>query len=162
MTKKISAHQPDLDVHFLYRQPIQKIWNFDVPSLPGPSEAPGSNPPPGGNHMAITKNNTPGKSMATQLTAVLEEEAPVSRKAQPIQAKSAEDHASMASIKKEAILGILGGSSLQEGQMVVSPELREQMIRDAAYLRAERRGFCDGDPLQDWVEAEAEINRLLN
>lgn len=32
-----------------------------------------------------------------------------------------------------------------------------QMIAEAAYYRAEARGFCCGDPRQDWLEAEAEI-----
>jgi Skp family chaperone for outer membrane proteins len=35
------------------------------------------------------------------------------------------------------------------------------MIAEAAYFRAERRGFNGGDPLVDWVEAEAEINAQL-
>ncbi len=42
-----------------------------------------------------------------------------------------------------------------------SPELRQQMIRDAAYFRAERRGFGTGDPVQDWIEAEAELDRMI-
>lgn len=44
----------------------------------------------------------------------------------------------------------------------VSPEQRYCMIAEAAYYRAERRGFSGGNPLQDWVEAEAEIDRLLS
>jgi hypothetical protein len=43
----------------------------------------------------------------------------------------------------------------------VSPELRQHMIRDAAYFRAERRGFTEGDPSRDWLEAELEIDRML-
>jgi hypothetical protein len=43
----------------------------------------------------------------------------------------------------------------------ISPEQRRHMIRDAAYFRAERRGFSHGDPVQDWVEAELEVDRLL-
>jgi hypothetical protein len=35
------------------------------------------------------------------------------------------------------------------------------MVRDAAYFRAESRGFAGGDPAQDWLEAEAEIEHLL-
>ncbi len=42
-----------------------------------------------------------------------------------------------------------------------SPEQRSYYIEIAAYYIAERRGFASGDPLQDWVEAEAEIDRLL-
>ena len=44
----------------------------------------------------------------------------------------------------------------------VSPEQRHQMIAEAAYLRAERRGFSLGDPLDDWLAAEQEIDTLLS
>ncbi len=43
----------------------------------------------------------------------------------------------------------------------VSPEERDCMIREAAYLRAERRGFAGGSALEDWLAAEAEIDRAL-
>jgi hypothetical protein len=42
----------------------------------------------------------------------------------------------------------------------ISPEQREHMIAEAAYFRAERRGFQGGDPLDDWLQAEAEIDRI--
>lgn len=38
---------------------------------------------------------------------------------------------------------------------------RETMIREAAYFRAERRGFVQGAELDDWLTAEAEIDRVL-
>jgi Protein of unknown function (DUF2934) len=38
---------------------------------------------------------------------------------------------------------------------------RLQMIAEAAYYRAEARGFISGDELQDWLDAENEIDRLL-
>jgi hypothetical protein len=38
---------------------------------------------------------------------------------------------------------------------------REQMIAEAAYFRAERRGFEGGDAVRDWCEAEVEIDALL-
>jgi hypothetical protein len=44
---------------------------------------------------------------------------------------------------------------------VVSAEERERMIAEAAYFKAENRGFRDGDPIQDWIEAETEINAVL-
>lgn len=34
------------------------------------------------------------------------------------------------------------------------------MIAEAAYFRAERRGFALGGELDDWIAAEAEIDRL--
>lgn len=40
-------------------------------------------------------------------------------------------------------------------------ERRRHMIADAAYYRAERRGFAGGDPVADWLEAEAEIDASL-
>jgi len=42
----------------------------------------------------------------------------------------------------------------------ITPEQRYQMIAEAAYFRAQSQGFC-GDPAQDWVAAEAEIDRVL-
>jgi hypothetical protein len=40
----------------------------------------------------------------------------------------------------------------------ISPEERQRMIEEAAYLRAEQRGFCGGNEMQDWLDAESEIN----
>ena len=40
-------------------------------------------------------------------------------------------------------------------------EDRQHMISTAAYYRAERRGFNGGDEVQDWLEAEAEIDATL-
>ena len=39
--------------------------------------------------------------------------------------------------------------------------LREELIRTAAYFRAERRGFAPGGELEDWLEAEREIDRWI-
>jgi hypothetical protein len=35
------------------------------------------------------------------------------------------------------------------------------MVAEAAYYRAEQRGFQGGDPALDWFEAEAEIDRTF-
>ncbi|MCF8200085.1 MAG: DUF2934 domain-containing protein [Sulfuritalea sp.] len=45
--------------------------------------------------------------------------------------------------------------------VLVPPEQRRFYVEVAAYHIAERRGFAAGDPLEDWVQAEAEIDRLL-
>lgn len=44
---------------------------------------------------------------------------------------------------------------------VLTAEERRRLVAEAAYLRAERRGFVGGDPVQDWLEAEAEIDSAL-
>jgi hypothetical protein len=38
---------------------------------------------------------------------------------------------------------------------------RWQMIAEAAYFKAERRGFNGGDAVRDWCEAEAEVDAQL-
>ena len=43
----------------------------------------------------------------------------------------------------------------------VTAELRRRWIAEAAYFRAQQRGFQGGDPLQDWLAAEAEVDRAL-
>jgi Protein of unknown function (DUF2934) len=38
---------------------------------------------------------------------------------------------------------------------------RQRMIAEAAYYLSQRRGTAPGNPHQDWLEAEAEIDALL-
>lgn len=43
----------------------------------------------------------------------------------------------------------------------ISTEERQSMIREAAYYRAERRGFHPGDEMADWLAAESEVDSLI-
>ena len=45
---------------------------------------------------------------------------------------------------------------------IVPPEERHQLIAEAAYFRAENRDFQGGCSVQDWLEAEREIDKLLS
>lgn len=45
--------------------------------------------------------------------------------------------------------------------IAVSEEVRRQMIAEAAYLRAEQRGFAPGHESEDWLLAECEVDALL-
>jgi hypothetical protein len=47
---------------------------------------------------------------------------------------------------------------LRSGYCVLE-EKRHRMIAEAAYFRAQNRGFQNGNPQQDWLEAEQEINQ---
>ncbi|KAF0163294.1 MAG: hypothetical protein FD157_3164 [Rhodocyclaceae bacterium] len=38
---------------------------------------------------------------------------------------------------------------------------REQMIAEAAYFRAEQRGFVPGNEMSDWFQAEADVEALV-
>ena len=42
----------------------------------------------------------------------------------------------------------------------VTGEERRRLIAQAAYFRAERRGFAPGSELEDWLAAEADIDRM--
>ena len=44
----------------------------------------------------------------------------------------------------------------------LNPEERLRYIAEAAYYRAERRGFAPGGELDDWLEAEAEVDGRLS
>lgn len=43
----------------------------------------------------------------------------------------------------------------------IKPEERYKMIAQAAYFRAEARGFNGGDPREDWTQAEKEVDQQL-
>ena len=43
----------------------------------------------------------------------------------------------------------------------INAEDRQRLIAEAAYLRAEQRDFVGGDPVTDWLEAEADVNASL-
>ncbi len=55
---------------------------------------------------------------------------------------------------------IIVTSGLARGTLV-DAERREEMIRRAAYLRAESRAFYPGREVDDWLAAEAEIDEKL-
>ncbi|MDA8094994.1 MAG: DUF2934 domain-containing protein [Betaproteobacteria bacterium] len=59
--------------------------------------------------------------------------------------------------------GVVGNGEKKAGarRLQVTPEQRYRMISEAAYYRAEARGFRGGDPAQDWIEAEIYIDQLL-
>ncbi len=43
----------------------------------------------------------------------------------------------------------------------IDPDARQMMIAEAAYYLAEKRGFTPGGELQDWLDAEAQIETSL-
>ena len=47
------------------------------------------------------------------------------------------------------------GGTGSSSETYASP--REQMIAEAAYFHAERRGFAPGNELSDWLQAEVDV-----
>ncbi len=43
----------------------------------------------------------------------------------------------------------------------VSPDEIKRLTAEAAYFRAQERGFAPGYELEDWVQAEAEVRQRL-
>jgi hypothetical protein len=39
---------------------------------------------------------------------------------------------------------------------------QKAMIAEAAYFKSERRGFLPGNEIADWLEAEREVEAILN
>lgn len=54
-----------------------------------------------------------------------------------------------------------GPETAPESPMKDDPQTREALIRLMAYKCYERRGFVSGRELEDWLEAEMEVDRQM-
>jgi hypothetical protein len=79
------------------------------------------------------KQNTTGNNKSTELSGVI-----VSKTADSLKA-----------------------STTQHKQNVTNGIDRHEMIAMAAYYRSQKRGFNNGDEIQDWLDAEAEFDGLI-
>jgi hypothetical protein len=55
----------------------------------------------------------------------------------------------------------LGASIEEDTKGEIGGELRHRMISEAAYQLYAERGYVDGLELDDWLQAEAEVDRRL-
>ena len=110
-----------------------------------------------------TGTKSSGSGAATKLAAATKAKAPV-KKAEPAKTKApakkaaAKPAAPKAPPKKAPAKSAAPRPAKPKA---VPAEQRRNYIEVAAYYIAERRGFVPGNPLEDWVQAEAEIDRLL-
>ena len=58
-------------------------------------------------------------------------------------------------------IGDLDVSLEEETKAEIGDELRHRMISEAAYQLYAERGCVDGLELDDWLQAEAEVDRML-
>ncbi|HEX3845683.1 MAG TPA: DUF2934 domain-containing protein [Steroidobacteraceae bacterium] len=93
--------------------------------------------------MATRRTTAPARTAPTAPPA---EKAAQSRRGTPLKAGEV-----------SASTDITGASTA----ITVSADTRRAMIAQAAYLRAERRGFTSGGEEEDWLAAEAEVDALL-
>jgi hypothetical protein len=78
-------------------------------------------------------------------------ETPMARQAQHGKKATAKQTAATKAALEES-------ASIEESAQDVSPEERMRMIAEAAYLIAEQRGFQGDMALNDWLQAEAEVD----
>jgi len=62
---------------------------------------------------------------------------------------------------KSARLGRTVGKTSVNGSTRIDSAERQRLIAERAYFHAEKRSFAPGGELQDWFEAEAEIEQVL-
>jgi hypothetical protein len=54
---------------------------------------------------------------------------------------------------------VSGGGNHRSSAQPDLLKIRERRIREGAYLRSERRGFAPGHEVEDWLDAEQEVDR---
>ncbi len=107
--------------------------------------------------MAATKNVTKATPAKRPVTAA------VANVAKPKPAPKPEPAAKARAAPKVALKPVAAkpARSRAKKPATVAAEQRRNYVEVAAYHIAERRGFAPGDPLADWIQAEAEIDRLI-
>ena len=81
---------------------------------------------------------------------------------QPAQATPVRpEPAKTAAPKRKAVVRKKAAAPGAKPAVQISEDARRGMIAEAAYLRAERRGFMPGNETEDWLAAEAEVDALL-
>jgi len=98
---------------------------------------------------AATKKTSAGKATSTTKKAAAAK--PTAKKAAPGTKTAARKTTRKATPRK----------STPRATTPIRAEERRRLIAEAAYLRAEQRGFVGGDPMSDWLAAEADIDASL-
>lgn len=65
-----------------------------------------------------------------------------------------------AAVRKE--VSVKRTTLMNTKQQELAGEDRHRLIAEAAYFRAEQRGFVPGCELEDWLAAELEVDALLD
>ena len=102
-----------------------------------------------------TTTKIPAKKKVATKTAVRAKETPEKKAAKKTPVSTRKAPAKKVA-KKSTITAKPQSSSIQ-----ISSEERWKMIAVAAYHKAENRGFAPGGELQDWTEAEQEVDELI-
>lgn len=119
--------------------------------------------------MPAVQTKTPGKKSSAVAAPLIPKKSPAKKAAASAKPAAPRKSAAPAVVEKKpaapkkpgAVKASAKIAAQGNGQTTITPEQRFRMICDAAYFRAERRGFVGGNPAEDWVAAEAEIDVQL-
>jgi len=100
-------------------------------------------------------NPAPGQTAASTKAAPKSTTRTTTRK--PAAADAAPKAAAKAPSPRKKSVPMGAGSDAVE----LSAEDRQRYVSEAAYFIAERRGFSAGSDVEDWLQAESEIDQLL-
>ena len=125
-----------------------------------------------GSNKTVTKKTVSKKPVTTPGAPESKAQSPVAATSRPstIDAKGAPAKKAGAAAparrsskpSAEAAPGRLEGKAISLKTLAnVSAEERQHMIHEAAYYRAEKRQFAPGHEVEDWAEAERQIDELL-
>ncbi len=105
---------------------------------------------------ATKKKTTAKKATAKKTTA----KKATAKKTTAKKATAKKATAKKATVKKATAKKAIAKVTPRKGA-AVSPQERWNMIAQAAYLKAEKRGFTGGHEYYDWIEAEKEVSQKL-
>lgn len=114
--------------------------------------------------MATAAKATPKSTKAKPASAKTATKAAVKPAAKPAEKPATKPVAAKTTAKTavaKAASDKPAAKSKQAKVPTLTPEQRRGYVAVAAYYIAERRGFHGGSEFDDWVQAEAEIDRLL-
>ncbi len=119
--------------------------------------------------MATTKSSTktsPGKRPAAVVASSTAKAKPAPKakpatKPEPVAKAKAVPKAVPKAAPKPTAKAVTAKAARSKKPAAIPLEKRKHYVEMAAYYIAERRGFAPGNLLDDWVQAEAEIDRLL-
>ena len=106
----------------------------------------------------LPKNRDAGgksKTAARGADAALREDAP-----EAVEATQARAQPSLSDASDTLTVGAQGQGAIQAA--IASSEELGRMVSEAAYFRAEKRGFAPGYEMEDWIAAEIELNVRLD
>jgi len=106
------------------------------------------------------KSATPKPTPRVGLRAKADAETAVAAKPKPLKAKAVGKKTVGAETKTKPAM-TKPAAPAKPAILPISDEHRRRYIELAAFYIAERRGFSGGNTLEDWLQAEAEIDRLL-